>query len=426
MVSINVTTVQDVHNQPVSQTEQKVKIKVVDSIMGSGKTSSAINLINDSPDSNFIFITPYLSEVERVKQSTKRKFNEPKIYTKHGELYTKFKSLHSLLADNKDIVSTHALFRRANEETKELIHAGNYTLILDEVMDVVEQLEIKKNDIEMLKQTNCITIEDGFVKWNEDKKDYDTRYNDIKEMALNNTLIYFRDTVFMWTFPVSIFEAFKEVYILTYLFDAQIQKYYYDFYNLTYDRYIATNFGDTYFFKKKDGHSDKEIKKQLKSKINIYDGSLNAIGDKDYSLSKSWYMKKSPHTIKKVKNNLNNYLRNKMKTSSDDAMWTTFKDYQYKLKGQGYTKGFVSVTSRATNEFKHKRNLAYMINKFLHPMIYGFFESKGVKVNEELYAISEMLQWIWRSAIREGEEINIYIPSKRMRELLIDWLDDVY
>ncbi|MGP4854808.1 hypothetical protein ACTXP3_26940, partial [Klebsiella pneumoniae] len=93
-------------------------------------------------------------------------------------------------------------------ETKELIHAGNYTLILDEVMDVVEQLEIKKNDLELLFKNELIYVEDGFIRWNEDKKDYDTRYNDIRDMALNNTLIFFRNTVLIWTFPVEVFKSF--------------------------------------------------------------------------------------------------------------------------------------------------------------------------------------------------------------------------
>ena len=48
----------------------------------------------------------------------------------------------------------------------------------------------------------------------------------------------------------------------------------------------------------------------------------------------------------------------------------------------------------------------------------------NVNVNEETYALSEMLQWIWRSAIREGNEIWIYIPSRRMRKLLQNWLEN--
>lgn len=44
-----------------------IKIKVCDSIMGSGKTESAITQMNEDLDSRYIFVTPYLSEVERIK-----------------------------------------------------------------------------------------------------------------------------------------------------------------------------------------------------------------------------------------------------------------------------------------------------------------------------------------------------------------------
>lgn len=49
---------------------------------------------------------------------------------------------------------------------------------------------------------------------------------------------------------------------------------------------------------------------------------------------------------------------------------------------------------------------------------------RNIKLDEDGYALSEMLQFIWRSAIRNGEPIEIYIPSKRMRELLIKYLNN--
>lgn len=47
-------------------------------------------------------------------------------------------------------------------------------------------------------------------------------------------------------------------------------------------------------------------------------------------------------------------------------------------------------------------------------------------MNEDLLAVSDLLQWIWRSAIRKHnpEPINIYIPSLRMRTLLYQWLSN--
>lgn len=39
---------------------------------------------------------------------------------------------------------------------------------------------------------------------------------------------------------------------------------------------------------------------------------------------------------------------------------------------------------------------------------------------------ADMLQWMWRSQIRNGKPIDIYIPSERMRELLNNWIQNCY
>lgn len=52
-----------------------------------------------------------------------------------------------------------------------------------------------------------------------------------------------------------------------------------------------------------------------------------------------------------------------------------------------------------------------------------FMKQHGVEFDDDRYALSTMVQWLWRSAVRNGKEINVYIPSKRMRNLLIEWMD---
>ncbi|MEG2045187.1 MAG: hypothetical protein RR088_04280, partial [Clostridia bacterium] len=85
--------------------------------------------------------------------------------------------------------------------------------------------------------------------------------------------------------------------------------------------------------------------------------------------------------------------------------------------------GFVACTARATNDYRHKTNCAYLLNRFLNPMEAGFFIDKGIDIDEDGWSLSELIQWLFRSAIRDGKEIKLYIPSKRMRELLVDWLN---
>lgn len=397
--------------------------------MGSGKTSAAIELMNSDTNNNYIFITPYLNEIDRIKtQCSNRKFHEPKVYSRHGETFYKMDSLHQLLQNEKNIATTHALFKMSNEKTKELILYGDYVLILDEVMEVVKQLEISKADIQMLLNEKWIINDEGVIRWNTKKEEdigeeYKGEFITVKRLALNNNLILHNNSILFWNFPADIFKLFKDVYVLTYMFDAQLQKYYYDMNNINYEKYISIKENGKFVFKKNVNYSDAEVKERLKTKINIYDGVLNKIGDGKFPLSKSWYESKK-HLHKKVKNNVENYFKNIVKSGTNFNMWTTFKDYQGKIKGKGYTKGFVSCTARATNEYSHKTSLAYTINRFIRPTISEYFRSNGAIVDDDLYALSELLQWIWRSAIRNDEEINLYIPSERMRTLLIDWMDN--
>jgi hypothetical protein len=229
----------------------------------------------------------------------------------------------------------------------------------------------------------------------------------------------------LWLFPVETFRAFRDIYILTYMFNAQTQKYYYDYYGITYKKlYVSGDSVDTYNF------TSKEITYQVpdySKLIHICDNEkLNRIGDADTALSKTWYIRnKNNQLIKQLKNNTTNYFRNYIKSKSNENLWTTFKDYKEAVSGKGYSKGFLSSNVRATNEYRDRNTVAYLINKFFNPCVSNFFTQHGVEIDDDAYAVSEMLQFIWRSAIRDGKEIQLFIPSSRMRNLLIKWINNV-
>lgn len=402
------------------------RIKIVDSIPGSGKTSAIINMINnDTSDNKYIYITPFLTEVERVKKNCKNKrFHEPK-YNQYGN---KFDNLNKLISEGKNIVSTHALFHKANLTTVDLIKSDDYILILDEVFNVIEQCNISINDVEMLINEGYASIKDDFLIWN-DKKEYTGAFENIKYLASNKSIVVYKDKVLIWMFPVEIFKAFKESYILTYLFEAQEQCYYYRMHNIDYMYYYASKENDEYIIKPKDDNYkniERNIKNILLNNITICDDDkLNSIADDFYSLSHSWFKNENNKiAIIKLQKNISNYFKHKTKAKSNTVLWTTFKDQKTYLKGKGYTKGFISCNLRATNDYCDRYNLAYCLNVFSHPFIKQFFNSKGVNIQQDLYALSELIQWLWRSRIRKYEPINIYIPSKRMRNLLTKWLNE--
>lgn len=394
-----------------------MKVKVVDSIMGSGKTSAMIDMINKSDkEDRFIYITPYLDEVERIMSECQvANFKQP--LSVNG---SKVNGVKNLLIKNQNIVSTHSLFHLFDDEIFDLIHTKGYILIMDEVTDVVEPYsEISKSDVKVIFENNLAHIdEDNYIIW--DDSDYEFgKFSQFKHLCEVKSLQMFGETIVVWLFPIKSFEMFDDIYILTYMFNGQIQKWYYDFYNVEYEWYIASNRNGNYFIER--GFDTSKISKSL---INICEHKINNIGDNVYSLSKSWYEKSIKNNmIIDLKNNVLNYFCGILKTKSEDIIWTTFKGYEKKIKGKGYTKGFIPLNFRASNKYKNRTSCAYLVNRYVNPVIKQFFEKNGINVDEDTYALSEMIQWIWRSAIRDGKPINIYIPSKRMRTLLMNWLE---
>lgn len=392
--------------------------------MGSGKTQFCIQKMNEE-DKRFIYITPFLSEVERVKNGVNNKrFYEP-IQLGNGKL----KSFKDLLIKGCNITSTHSLFSSIDDETRELIRSQSYTLILDEVMDVIEPYTpISNEDYNYLVDSKFIEIDENTycVKWLNDN--YTGRFNDIKYLANQNRLMLYNKALLFWCFPADIFSDFEEVFVLTYKFKGQIMKYYYDLYNLEYSYNSIANVNNRYELI--DFLDDKNSVTKL---INIlYDTKLNAIGDNKFALSATWYdnnFNNNKGLFVILKNNISNFFKNKCCAKSNDVLWTCYigKDniFVNQLKSKGYSSEscFAPVNSRATNIYSGRHYVSYTVNRFMNPLMKNIFTKKGMIINEDEFALSEMLQFIFRSAIRKGEKITIYIPSSRMRKLLEEWIN---
>jgi len=400
-------------------------IKIVDSIMGSGKSQMAIQMMNEDSENSFIYITPYLDEIRRIKENvTSKVFYEPKEDILKG-IPNKTNSLKNLLKENKDIATTHSLFKIVDEQTQEILQATNYTLILDEVMDVVQQIPVTKADQKLLFEVSKILMvdENNQVKLGVGANNYIEegygKFSEIIHMARLGRLFKFEDVVLLWEFPVDVFKYFKQVYILTYLFDGQIQKYFFDFYDVGYEKYNVIKENNKYVMIPYDSQIDKNKKEYLKSKITIYEGNLNSIGKVKTALSYSWYKNAISDLKDMMQNNIYNYFKNIQQVKSKDCLWTSFKNFGIDVPS--YKRAFIPHNLRATNEYSDTHTLAYCVNRFISPYLEKYFLTRNIVIDEDLYALSEMIQWIWRSRIRNDENINIYIPSKRMRELLYNF-----
>lgn len=445
-------------------------INVIDSHCGSGKSQSMIALMNEAPkEERFIYVTPFLKECERIRKSCPGKhFKEPDEKAGKG---SKQRHLQELIEKNDNIVCTHALFSLITRETIDLLKDRPYTLILDEVLDVVEKYDIldgedftdeeKRDyadlDIKSFINTGQIQIaENGMLFINENDtllSKYKSFEDDIKKECLYLNLKEENNSP-VKVFPPIIFngDLFKDIYILTYQFESQKLFYYFQFFNIEYEQYYATKDTEDNFIilpaTNDDFMSqDSQWRESIKQYIHVHQDNgkkkYNEVGNDYYALSANWY-KKNLETEKFIalSVSLNSFFR---KTPANKRMWTCFKAYQQKpnkfkkaLKKQRNSnninlgkdiENFVSVNAKAINKYDNKTHLAYLVNRFYDPIITNFFNLNGIslkKENIERMALADLIQWIWRSAIRksEPEEIYIYIPSSRMRDLFCRWLNN--
>lgn len=404
-------------------------IQVCDAIMGAGKTSSTIHYVNAHPERRFIYITPYLDEAKRLKQGCPRaQFVEPS--NKLGEYdFSKIQHTAQLIKSGRNVATTHQAFKWYTRDMLDDIRDKHYTLIIDESVDVLEPTDFHPDDLAM-------AVHEGYVKQQDDtytlgdRPYYGTVLHDIINWLKSREIMRVRDergeTLFFWLLPPDLISAFEDVFILTYLFKGQSLHHFLEIYHLPY-KYIGieSDGQGAYRFTDSPGRMPEYVS-SLKDKVHIEQSpKLNQIGEPRTALSMNWFVQ-HPEDVQRLKNNVYNYFVNVHRDiPADKRLWATFKHGFSKLKGKGYTNAFLTFNAKAVNAYRNRNCLAYASNIFMSVSEKMFYNSRGIHVDEEEYALSILVQWIWRSSIRDGEDIYLYIPSSRMRCLLTSWIEEV-
>ena len=392
-------------------------ITVVDARMGRGKSSAAIRYMNRYKGAKrFLYITPYLNEVDRICEQCDFDQSDSDYMSKSAELKTHIRH-------GKNVAATHSLFYLMDEEALELVRANHYSLIIDESIQVIERLNVTDKDFALIISQLADVGENGVVRWKD--KEYDGRFCDYKELADAGSLRMI-DSALLNVMNPDMLRSFDEVFMLTYLFDGQYQKASLDFFGFDY-RIIGVELDeDGYRF---SNAPDSPPPLDYRNLIHIVETpAMNKVGDGKFSLSKNWFTRRGyDHPdIRALRNNLKKFFQGVPGGNHDSRLWTSFKDARDKLTDRRtgrFRNNFLQVSARATNEFRNRTDIAYMANRFVDPNLLKFFSERDIEINSDHFALSEMLQWVWRSAIRDNKPINLYIPSSRMRELLIDWMN---
>lgn len=404
-------------------------VRVCDAIMGSGKTSATIGYINAHPEKKFLYITPYLPEAERIKNNCPQAdFVEPSDRIPEF-LFSKAMHTLGLIQQGRNITSTHQCLMYYTPETIKLLKENGYCIIIDEEVTVLQaDKQIAYSDIQL-------AIDAGYVyeaapdEYRRTDKPYDGGvFSHMFRLMASRPLVYNKSKqngcVWYWLFSKELLEAVDDVFVLTYLFKNSEMDLFMQINNIPYVNIgIRRTEGGGYIFSDKPEYVPDYVYR-LKDMIHIDDGQrINSVGDMKHALSMNWYKSKTDG-VNQVRRNLMNYFQKRSGgIPAQERMCGTYKEYWGRIRGKGYWNSSVVFNAKATNQFSHCRALAYPINLFANGDIVHYYASKGVIFDNDHYALSTMIQWIWRSAIRNGEEISLYLPSKRMRDLLTEWIE---
>lgn len=444
-------------------------IKVCDAIMGSGKTSAAINYINDHPERHYLYISPFLEEAARIKQCCpsahfiEPRQDIPKYHFRKGE------HLAALAADGRNIASTHQSVMFYSKETLQALKDNDYCLIIDEEIEPLHRdVLINSGDIETLLLAGHLRKNDkggyelGAVEYrgstfrrmfktlqtrelievgavaaaddeaeavDETEEEFCVDYSDGQGDSASSHKV----GLWCWKFPIELLAAVADTFILTYMFADSDMDYYLRMNGLEYN-YIGvskTEDGEYHF---SEGHGYvPEYVASLSKLINIAEKPrLNDVGRNKRALSRSWYdrgggkYKENETGVERLNKNLNAFFNSHKEVPIKGRLCGSYAADRYWKALNNNRTGSVKLVfnSKSTNQYRDRTILAYPVNLYQNPSIVNFYSAHGFKYSHNRYALSTMIQWIWRSAIRDGKPIHIYIPSKRMRDLLTKWIEE--
>tara|TARA_R110000851_G_scaffold273661_1_gene426287 strand:+ start:543 stop:1823 length:1281 start_codon:yes stop_codon:yes gene_type:complete len=420
------------------KSKEQTPVKIVDSIMGSGKSTAMFKMMREGyskENKRYLYISIFNDEVGngdedkegRVhKELPEMDFHMPKSIYKKG----KVGGLKPLLKKGCNVSTTHATFKNFDVETIQLMIDGNYTLVIDEAVDCINQYEdLVQDDLNILIASNTITLDESDrLIWSGTRVSRDSVHHKIMRLCETESLYYYKDNIIMWEYPPLLLKELDDVYIVTYLFDGSIMASWMKKNNIEF-KWLPHSVLEL--------RSEEDIKEDIRNNLVILkSNSLNKLRSErkgsENQFSVAWYKRKALEegyfnsVVKLMESTVS-----RTKTKSGEVFWTTFKKYKSTLTGKGYKKppkesleAYLPYTQKAINDYRDHTLCMYGVDVHKTPLEINYLAERGVVFDRDTYSLSEMLQFIFRGSIRKGEHMKVLVLSERMEDLLRGWLDE--
>lgn len=436
------------------------EVLVLDKCMSSGKTSKVIEWMCKNPDKKWLYVSPLLSEVsDRIcVDASSLDFKTPSNTDYDGNPITKTESFLLMLKEGCNISITHKLFTYMTPEHLLYVSAWGYTLIIDEEMEVIEPLGDYYNpsDIKFLLTSGCISVDEdnrGIVSWIGDKfvTEYASKYGRFKSMCELGLMFaakrktQFSDgselhTFFVSQIPERLLAHATEVIVISYLFEGSLMDCYLRSLGYTINNVLA-KYPELDIpnkhpseFKPLINHIGAGCRNRFKNLSFSYSGWCSKITDKDCKdISKA--IDNLGHNTNTPRENLcfsvpKKFVEGSGKKVIAPKRYPAFSkkhiasDSEEDILGQSDMCWLYS-DARATNDYSHKTTMIYLMDKYPAPQVLAYVKDYCTGFNPDRYALSCLIQWLFRGCIRKGQVMNVCIISTKdkMHSLLCKWLD---
>jgi hypothetical protein len=442
-------------------------VSVIDALMGTGKSTWAIKRIKDDisitgyANKRTIVVLPYNDEVDRYANALGNSLNVVALGKEYLEgeknSETKTSTFIDALKYADCIIITHSLFEdHINGEILELIREGEWHSIIDETISVFQEKKgIDKQDIQGF-------VDDGIATVKVIGEGVSSNYAGVSKLVLNSMMydsymeldrtetkrsiirllrtrdFFMVDTdgskdFYSFSMSPAWVDSFVSVTILTYLFKNTDMDYWLGIHGYTVEHLELLRVAEGGHITKR--HSGTYSGKPFRDFIQIdkpTGGRSQVYGDGCYDLSNNKMTRMSANSPQMVQ--MRQHLRSfkeRHDIGNEDFMFTCRKENRayYIDRNRRLFKSFtgeqnwLAFNARGTNEWKDRHFIYYACNLFPFPAIEKTIQRHGYVYDKEQFALSAMLQFIWRSAIREGKKITVLFQSKRMRDLFETWLN---
>ena len=405
---------------------------IIDYPCGLGKTTALISVLERMPDLKVLVVVQTLDEVKRMVSSAP----VGRLHTPEdpGSNYrTKGEQLDPLVRAGKSIVITHNLYERAGT----LAYQGafeSYKVIIDEVPDAVSpsklNLDPKSFKEFYIDPGYCSLRKDGLVVMTDRGLEEEGRLKSaLDERLISNIssgrLYYDGKQHFIQTLPTSLFTHTDGVIVLTFLSEGSLFLKFLEKFQIDYT-----------VSKSRQCHQRFQL--QARDYLKIH--RMSSLDKVSFSYSKQTSYTPKSAELTKVRNALKNLRqRNLAVVDLENLMITCAQKNWYKRLGRDFDKekpalfsinsrmfegaNWLENTTRGTNKYLHCTHAIYLYEQNANPISLRWLNADNAEFRAA-YALTEIVQWLWRSQLRRGKAVDVYMPSKKMREIIQKWASD--